>query len=385
MSAFSKAITELIIASTRPLGWDETHEAARIVCDMVSVASREQINEALARLREPIATASIPSAGILALCCGALVEAGGNPQLTIAEVADRLPETMTRAQQFVDACQRTADEAVRDGASSDDVVAVRRGDSDQDATEYGGDPVADFGDIVREHYADEANAFYALDPFGLGAIAMMSRSPGIRTLVRERHPELVDQALALAPVHPRASFLVTMLRVLDHKPLLAIYPELRRGYMLEMFGVATNFELFILLADALIGDTTAGWLPGERPDPRVAAACRDAPVSPGVESTVGAFNVWNWTALARDGTLPSNGQTAGSEHWVWLEGVPADIATFDRVRIVLLSPPPYARILQAGRCFRDMPADLRVTRVLALAEVDDWLHRLSNAPRPRIV
>ncbi len=371
MSAFSKAVTELIIASTKPLAWDETQDAARAVCNQLPDVTREPINEGLARLREPIRAVSVPAAGILALCCGALVEAGGNPQLAIEAIADRLPETMTRAQQFVDACQQAAEQAPRDAA--------------EPSEGYGGDPVADFGDVVREQYADEANAFYALDPLGLGAIAMMSRSPGIRCLVRERQPGLLDQALALAAVHPRASFLATMLRVLDHAPVLAIHPELQRGYLLEMFGIATNFELYILLADVLIGDEAGGWLPGERPDPRAAAACRNQPVVPGAESTVGAFNLWNWTGLGPDGKLPQDGQMAGSEHWVWMEGVPADIRPYEDMRVVLVGPPPYARIMQAGRCFRDMPADLRVTRVLSRVEVSDWLERLSNAPRPRIV
>jgi hypothetical protein len=387
MSAFSKAVTELIVASTRPLAWDETQDAARAVHAFLPHVAREEVNEALARLREPIRTESIPSAAILALCCGALVEAGGNPQIAVEAVTDRLPEAMAGARRFVEACQRAADHAMHVEGDEEDVIAVERGEPDaaEEAKGYGGDPVADFGDVVREQVPDEANAFHALDPLALGAIAMMSRSPGIRALVRERHPDLLGQALALAPYHGRAGFLATMLRVLDHEPLLALHPGLRRGYELEMFGVATNFELFILLADALIGDPGAGWLPGERPDPRAAVACRSEAVAPGAETTVAPFNVWNWTGLRPDATLPGGDQFAGSEHWVWMEGVPADIRPFEGLRVVLLGPPPYARIIRTGRCFRDMPADLRVTRVLPADEVEDWLRRLSNAPRPQIV
>lgn len=87
---------------------------------------------------------------------GALVEAGGNPQLAIEAIADRLPETMTRAQQFVDACQQAAEQAPRDAA--------------EPSEGYGGDPVADFGDVVREQYADEANAFYASIRWGWGQL-----------------------------------------------------------------------------------------------------------------------------------------------------------------------------------------------------------------------
>jgi hypothetical protein len=360
MSAFAESVATLIDAAAKPLAWDETQEAAREVCNFAATVSSDEVNSVLARLRALIRTADIPTAGILALCCGALVEAGGDPALTIEAIADRLPETMALAQKFVDAC-------IKESGEND------------------GDLVADFGDQVREHYPDEANAFHALDPLGLGTIAMLSRSAAVRALVRQRYPELLKLAWQLRAYHERAGFLATMLRVLDCEKLLAIHPELRRGYLLEMTGIGTNFELFILLADVLLGDPASGWLPGERPDPRAAAACRDSNVVAGADSAHGAFNVWNWSALQPDQTLPSGSQMAGSEHWVWMEGVPADIQTLDGLRIVLLGPPPYARILPAGRCFRDMTADLRVTRMLPPTEVEEWLRRISSAPLPRIV
>ncbi len=371
MSAFSKAVTELVIAATAPSAWDRTQEAARAVNDFIPTLAREQLNEGLIRLLDPLATADIPSAGLIALCCGAMVEAGGNAHITIDAVADRLPETMSLASKFVEACARAAENATPP--------------PDDAAESFAADPVADFGDHVRRYVPEAANAFYALDPLGLGAIAMMSPSPGLRARVRERHPQLLEQALALQPYHARAPFLATMLRVLDHEPLLAIHPGMRRGYLLDMHGIATNVELFILLADVLVGDPAKGWLPGRKPDPRAAAACRNHPVVPGADTVVGAFNVWNWTGLQAGGTLPEGNQMAGAEHWVWMEGVPADILTFEGKRVVLLGPPPYARIMQAGRCFRDMPADLRVARVLPTGEVEDWLRRISSTPRPRIV
>jgi hypothetical protein len=369
MSALSQAVTELIVAAARPAAWDDTQDAARAVSALLPEVRRDAIDHELGRLREPIRAADIPSAGIVALCCGAMVEAGGDPVLTIDAIADRLPETLSRARRFVDACRTVAESAGEGGEGGS----------------YDGDAVADFGDQAREHHADDANAYHALDPLGLGAIAMMSRSPAIRKRVRERHAGLLEDVLSIAPYHERASFLSTMLRVLDGEALVAIHPELRRGYLLEMSGLATNFELFILLADVLFGDPGAGWLPGEKPDPRAVAACRDAPVAEGAEHAISAFNVWNWTGLRGDATLPAGEQMAGSEHWVWMEGVPADIEEFERQRVILLGPPPYARIMAAGRCFRDMPADLRVTHVLSGQEVDHWLTRLSNAPRPKFV
>src|SRR5205807_10059786 len=80
-----------------------------------------------------------------------------------------------------------------------------------------------------------------LDSLGLGTIAMMSRSPGIRSLVRERHPELLDLALSLRAYHGRASFLATMFRVLDHQPLLD-----RKSTRLNSSHLVISYAVFCL-------------------------------------------------------------------------------------------------------------------------------------------
>src|SRR5262249_36628849 len=157
--------------------------------------------------------------------------------------------------------------------------------------------------------------------FALGVIAFLAHSRDARKMARGR-PEF----LALSEENDQAfggmSFLTKMLLVLDDEPLLVLHPGERKGYRLKMSGVGTNFELFILLADAVIGDPREGWLPGAKPDPALVASCRDRPRSvAGNKTTVGAFNFFNWPALQTDRTLPE-GQLQGSEHWIWMEGVP---------------------------------------------------------------
>ena len=117
-----------------------------------------------------------------------------------------------------------------------------------------------------------------------------------------------------------------MLRVLDEE-ILVLHPETGRGWKVRVRGVSDNFQLHTLLADALIGDPEKGFLPGRRPDPRIVAAARDRPVDPAATLAEGAFNLMNWQALRPDRTLPA-GQD-GSAHWIWNEGVPADIEGFE--------------------------------------------------------
>jgi hypothetical protein len=94
---------------------------------------------------------------------------------------------------------------------------------------------------------------------------------------------------------------------------------------------------------------------------------------------VGAFNLWNWQGLLPDGSLPTG--LNGKEHWIWNEGVPADVAPFEGQRVVLLGPSPYARTWNAGRFFPAMKGELEVLEILAPAQVQDWLSRIAAAPR----
>jgi hypothetical protein len=186
----------------------------------------------------------------------------------------------------------------------------------------------------------------------------------------------------MAKVHGGSGFLWALLQVLDDEELLVLDPALRRGYIVMISGIGDNFQLHTLLADALIGDPRHGWLPGRRPDPRVIAVARDAPLQEDEDSTMvaeGSFNMVNWTGLACDGTVLTG--TGAHTHWIWGEGVPADILPFAGTRVILLAPPAYARSWNATRRFPLMPAELTVRRQLSLEEAETWLHRFATAPR----
>ena len=97
------------------------------------------------------------------------------------------------------------------------------------------------------------------------------------------------------------------------------------------------------------------------------------------DGVTGAWNLYNWQALRPDLTLP--GMEDGTTHWIWGEGSPEDIATFEGHRVVLLGPPSYQRSWTSQRMFAGLPADLSVERKLNKEEVRQWLRRLAAAPR----
>jgi hypothetical protein len=214
--------------------------------------------------------------------------------------------------------------------------------------------------------------------------AHLSYSPGARRLAQADGKLLAD--CKRMPFDPGfVEFLRKLLQVLDDEEMVVLHPQLRRGYRIQISGIGDNFQLHTLLADALIGDPAQGRLPGQRINPHVAALAKDAPFTVeemgGVPSAEGRFNLVNWHGLQPDETLPEGIQQGAAKHWIWNEGIPADITPFEGQRVILLSPPPYSRAWNAGRIFPSMRADLHVLEILSPESVRQWLRRIANTPR----
>jgi hypothetical protein len=363
MSRFKDAISQFIgVVLSSEADSRMMQLAASNVCGAIAGTELKVLDDGLRGLSEAIANAELSGAAVAGICCGAIVESGGNPEIPLVNTLVRIQEALTLAQLFAEACEN---------ASGDS----EPGDEDDET-----DPIVDHGEQVAEWMPENAMAYQAIEPLGMGAIAMLSRSPAGRKMARREFAELHALADDLAAHHERAFFLAQLLNVLDDERLIVLHPEQRKGYRVVINGVATNFELFVLLADALIGDPSQGWLEGEKPHPLVAAVCRDQPAEIAADiGATGAFNFWNGRALRPDGTLPAPGDA--TDTWIWMEGVPADIESLDGQRIVLLGPAPYKRHWHAGRCFEGMLANARVEAQLSDAEFQQWMAKVMQARR----
>ncbi len=328
--------------------------------ERIDAATRDLLLEQLAAL---LPSTRVIVASYLAIGCGALAEEGANPLRGLEPLMQRTREALEGAVPFIMACQEAA------GAGEGE---------EKDPEEI----IQEVGEQVAGQLPGEAAAFDAVPRFCQAMTALLSRSKEARRIAR------TDQGLIEAskflPFDPGfVGFMQMLLRVLDNEELVVLYPKLGRGYRVQISGIGDNFQLHTLLADALIGDPEQGWLPGKRPDPRIVALAKDQPFSEeDAESLTaeGSFNLVNWQGLQPDGTLPE-GLQGGHQHWIWNEGVPADIAPFEGTRVILLSPPPYERTWNAGRVFPGMKAELQVLEILAPEQVQDWLRRIARAPR----
>jgi hypothetical protein len=180
-----------------------------------------------------------------------------------------------------------------------------------------------------------------------------------------------------------------LLRMLQHVTLIVLHPSTQQGFELVIDGIVDNFQLHTLLADALIVEkrnffrrSGPSWgIEGQRPSPAIVSVMRgDGPQSIGGSSD-GVWNLYQWTAINAAGQLPNaaDGATgkADARHWIWGEGIPADIAAFDGRRVVVLGPPSYQRSWNTARRFAALPARVEVRKVLTADETREWLARFA--------
>jgi len=359
-SQFDNAVRKLLVSvNAKVYSLEETYARAKAVVDTGRAVDGAARDGTLQRMAAAIATAEIRRASLIASAAGALVEDGADPLIALDTILARLKDTLPAALAFEEACR---------AAAAADSKAIGEGDDAYIET---------YAPRVSTARPELGYAWGALDLLCPPALAMLSRTATARQTARADRL-LMERVERLASLHGGVGWLASLLGVLDDEDLLVLHPARDRGYRVRISGVADNFQLHTLLADALIGDPDAGWLPGAPPDPRVAAAARDREVDPAAETATGAFNLVGWPGLQPDGTL--EGEQENSSHWIWGEGTPRDIPAFEGMRVVLLGPAPYSRAWNAGRQFPTMPADLRVVEVLDPATVQQWLQRIAAAP-----
>jgi len=182
---------------------------------------------------------------------------------------------------------------------------------------------------------------------------------------------------AMSQSHEAAGWFSEMLRVLDDEPYVAVEPATGRGIRGRMTGVADNFQLNVLIMDAF---------PRGPSDPlRVSASAVDLALGRGPqeadETITGAWNLYEWPAIGRDASLPPAHGQVGTTHWIWNEGVPADIPAFGGERVIVLGPPTYVRTWRSQRAFAFLQARFTVEQTLTAEEVHDLVQSIAATAR----
>ncbi|NOK85693.1 MAG: hypothetical protein GFH27_549367n8 [Chloroflexi bacterium AL-W] len=351
---FNQAVDTLInrMNNVTPMTFDDLRDVAGLVVQAGEFVDDETRSQGVGRMVDTILAAPTMRSAMVAIACGALVEQGAHPYIAIHAIITRLGEALGHAAQFAQACI--------DRAQTDNVPPEEAIDR--------------YGQALSRTMSAQANAYSAMELFCRPAVAMISRSKRARRAANDEGR--MASRLRRFPVHhDMLHWLAQLLAVVDDEEIIVLHPEYQLGYRVQIEGIAGNHQLFVLLEDALIGDETQGWLPGEKPRPQVVAAATQYNQYNHSTPYMFGFHYASWQSLNPEGYL-NIGDNA--EQWLWAEGIPADIPKFEDVRVILLGPTPYTRTFGINAIFEGLEPNLQVLEQLSAEAVKLWLHRLMN-------
>ena len=354
MVDLARAVDDLVAAATSQADPRALKGTVEKVLDAFEKAPDAVRNRGLRTIGRALGKVDGRGAQILCLALGALVEGGASPELAWPAVADDLQGLLDRATAFAGAAVKQSKDRHVDTA------------------------IESVGAAVAKKMPLEADAWNALPSRCLTAVACLARSKKLRARTR-KDVALQEAAWPLSDAVSEVGHLLQALRILDDETLLVLAPDARRGWRVKIDAMPSNAELYILLADALVGDPKKGRLAGKRPDPRAVAAIREGAHPPkAASSVVVPFHLVAWTAVEADGSLPP-ANADETDHFVWMEGIPADIPLSNKTRVVLLQAPPYARPVPVAPSFESLRPELRIVAELSPVEVERAMSNLAKA------
>jgi hypothetical protein len=347
MATFTDAVNDLLAVSrTHPPDLHAVFDACSAVNATTAQTPLPERNAALTQLAEIVMEEHPLVAGVVAVVCGAIIEQGADTRIPAAAILDKTARILPEARKYAAAC----------------AMQGLQPEAPETLQHFGSKlPLA-------------VDCWQAIDFFYRAVVAVTSRSVDARRRITDA---MRQDAQAISEVSTGGHWLNKMFQVLIDEIIIVLHPEQQRGYKLQINGIADNFQLHLLLADTLIGNPAEGWLVGDKPEPAISAIMRgDAPNDAGLVAA-GSFNLYHYGGLRPDGTVDAD--FSGSQHWIWGEGIPADILPFEGIRVILLGKPPYVRTWNAQRMFDALKGEIIVLEKFDAPTYQSWLNRLRAA------
>jgi len=382
MSRIENAVAQYVVA-VEPLAalddpseWlaalERANEAAKEAGACADSATSDELRLAAEKLFPSLEVPDPQPSGQAALTLGVFVEYGLEPGFVGSHLLGPFREVLELTAAFIERVEAELPE------SADE-------DVEEEPSSYWVEDRYVTPELAKQFFLEDRRlpqAYFAMEEWCLPVVAVLSRD---RNLLAEARGDerLVDLADRLA--YCGATFVRMLLMMLSGESLLVLHPSTGQGFKLLIDGVTDNFQLHTLLADALVVERRGlfrrrqgpEWgIPGLRPSPSVAAVARGDGPQCIDEHSSGVWNFYQWTAIDDAAKLPDD---VDMEHWIWNEGIPADIAPFAGVRVVILGTPQYTRTWNTARSIAGLTARAEVEEVLDRRQVQDWLTRFASA------
>lgn len=343
--------------------YEDAMECARDVLDVAADASQSELDGAIQILLAAVRALDVERAGIGAIVCGALVERGADATLVSEHLLERFVALVDTCVQYVDRCRDYFNASI---LSEDACDICGPNDDEQDVM------MPQVREAVSARFPEGEASWIALDLFCRPAVSVLLR---VRTARRQHADDIafVNAIGSLSMFQSGAYYVWALLSMLDDEPLTIVEPATRQAWELRMNGVTDNGQLHILLADLLI---THGLLDGEAPEAAAVDVARGVGPQLLDDYVLGNWNLYNWSALKEDGSLPDGYFDQGVQHLIHNEGVPANIWEANGRRTILLGPAPIIRQWRPARLFGPLEASLTLERTLDADEVSALLASL---------
>jgi hypothetical protein len=336
----------------------QVDKLVRAVGATQSGATPEESAAALAKLSEGLELPDTANAEIAARVLGAMIEAGHDPEPAREPMLACLRRILPLSNELAE------------------VLRPQVGEPPPGMSEYAaGKWVTRRANEALRRAAgkmpEASEAWERLQAIWPGAIALLSADPAGRAA----GADLLDDIAGLQDVHEAAGWLTAMLNVVHEAPFVAIEPATGAGIVGRMSGIVDNFQLNVLLMEAV------PWVGMRRVSRAAAATARGEGPQQTKEHVEGYWDLFSYAALEPDGTLPEppdEEDAAADETMIWDEGMPRHIPVLDGHHVILLAPTVYERSWRAQRMFANLPATLE-HEVLDEDAVAEWLTRIKDA------
>ncbi|MCY6371757.1 hypothetical protein [Clostridium ganghwense] len=303
--------------------------------------NKDMINEVLSQISKEFHTYNELKANLLCHVCGALVEFGGNQDIIISHVIEKLKDALTRIGE-----------------------SIIKKEEEQDVYKKVGIYVS----------------FQIIDYLIMASMTMLARN----SLEREKFKNDEDIQVLLnfvtTDVVKNIYYIQKIMGLTDNLEMTVIHVGKKKGYKVKVDGVQNYFHFFTLFQGELIEKVSDELgLDKALLNKNAVDIARAAKISDGSEKAEdkAIFSYYIWTALSSDKTLSKN---IPLEQWVYGELMPKHTPTILGEKVVLIGDNVLAERSWDRSFFSPLHDALKpqvsILSHLTETEVEEWLHKI---------
>lgn len=310
----------------------------------------DEIEKSMQFLCKVFSLDNLKNGSIASLICSNLIKNGFSAKFIIDDFIDFFKEGIEESLPFIKLCE--------------EVLQKENNHGEEEESEY--DLIERKKKELKTKFSKSIHSLEGLDSYYQCGISIFSS--GREAFEKGKHSL---SAVSQYSIYNNAFYWFSKLfKVLYNEPIIVIDLITKKGFKGRISGIADNFQLQILLM-GLPQLNEKMDVPKEYLD-----VVKGFHVQQLEESIVGKWNMYNWEYLLND--FKDSSSYSDSQHWIWGEGIPNDIATFNGFRVILLDNPSYSRGIPIQRTFKNLKAGIKVDKELNESQIEELILQMKN-------